>query len=165
MANNIIKKLINNRINKLNLISKNKSLFLRFLQVTILYNALSKIKNASNPNNAHSTVDVPYSGFLLECLDLMKKDGWIQELEVYNHTDAIRKIRVYLNPRGAIRYLKFVSTPGRRIYRKSHEIGSFHNSLGSIFISTNQGVKTDKEAKKLGLGGEVLFKISAINSH
>jgi small subunit ribosomal protein S8 len=55
--------------------------------------------------------------------------------------------------------LKRVSTPGRRIYRRKDDIPRILGGLGSVILSTSQGVMTDKEARRAGLGGEVLAQV------
>ena len=119
---------------------------------------LTRIRNANTAK--HDTVDVPASKMKLAIADILVKEGYIAKYEVLED-GAIKTIRITLKY-GAdknekiITGLKRISKPGLRIYAGSQEIPRVLGGLGIAILSTNQGVITDKEARKLHVGGEVL---------
>ena len=119
---------------------------------------LTRIRNANTAK--HDTVDVPASKKKLAIADILVKEGYIAKYEVLED-GAFKTIRITLKY-GAdknekiITGLKRISKPGLRIYAGSQEIPRVLGGLGIAILSTNQGVITDKEARKLHVGGEVL---------
>ena len=119
---------------------------------------LTRIRNANTAK--HDTVDVPASKMKLAIADILVKEGYIAKYEV-QEDGAFKTIRITLKS-GAdknekiITGLKRISKPGLRIYAGSQEIPRVLGGLGIAILSTNQGVITDKEARKLHVGGEVL---------
>ena len=119
---------------------------------------LTRIRNANTAK--HDTVDVPASKMKLAIADILVKEGYIAKYEVLED-GAFKTIRITLKY-GAeknekiITGLKRISKPGLRIYAGSQEIPRVLGGLGIAILSTNQGVITDKEARKLHVGGEVL---------
>ena len=119
---------------------------------------LTRIRNANTAK--HDTVDVPASKMKLAIADILVKEGYIAKYDVLED-GAFKTIRITLKY-GAdknekiITGLKRISKPGLRIYAGSQEIPRVLGGLGIAILSTNQGVITDKEARKLHVGGEVL---------
>ena len=119
---------------------------------------LTRIRNANTAK--HDTVDVPLSKMKLAIADILLKEGYIAKYDVLED-GAFKTIRITLKY-GAdknekiITGLKRISKPGLRIYAGSQEIPRVLGGLGIAILSTNQGVITDKEARKLHVGGEVL---------
>ena len=119
---------------------------------------LTRIRNANTAK--HDTVDVPASKMKLAIADILVKEGYIAKYEVLED-GAFKTIRITLKY-GAdknekiITGLKRISKPGLRIYAGSQDIPRVLGGLGIAILSTNQGVITDKEARKLHVGGEVL---------
>lgn len=119
---------------------------------------LTRIRNANTAK--HDTVDVPSSKMKLAIADILLKEGYITKYDVLED-GAFKTIRITLKY-GAdknekiITGLKRISKPGLRIYAGSQEIPRVLGGLGIAILSTNQGVITDKEARKLHVGGEVL---------
>ena len=119
---------------------------------------LTRIRNANTAK--HDTVDVPASKMKLAIADILVKEGYIAKYEVLED-GAFKTIRITLKY-GAdknekiITGLKRISKPGLRIYAGSQEIPRVLGGLGIAILYTNQGVITDKEARKLHVGGEVL---------
>ena len=119
---------------------------------------LTRIRNANTAK--HDTVDVPSSKMKLAIADILLKEGYIAKYDVLED-GAFKTIRITLKY-GAdknekiITGLKRISKPGLRIYVGSQEIPRVLGGLGIAILSTNQGVITDKEARKLHVGGEVL---------
>ena len=118
----------------------------------------TRIRNANTAK--HDTVDVPSSKMKLAIADILLKEGYIAKYDVLED-GAFKTIRITLKY-GAdknekiITGLKRISKPGLRIYAGSQEIPRVLGGLGIAILSTNQGVITDKEARKLHVGGEVL---------
>ena len=119
---------------------------------------LTRIRNANTAK--HDTVDVPSSKMKLAIADILLKEGYIAKYDVLEEGN-FKTIRITLKY-GAdknekiITGLKRISKPGLRIYAGSQEIPRVLGGLGIAILSTNQGVITDKEARKLHIGGEVL---------
>ena len=119
---------------------------------------LTRIRNANTAK--HDTVDVPASKMKLAIADILVKEGYIAKYDVLED-GAFKTIRITLKY-GAdknekiITGLKRISKPGLRIYAGSQDIPRVFGGLGIAILSTNQGVITDKEARKLHVGGEVL---------
>ena len=119
---------------------------------------LTRIRNANTAK--HDTVDVPASKMKLAIADILVKEGYIAKYEVLED-GAFKTIRITLKygadkNEKVITGLKRISKPGLRIYAGSQEIPRVLGGLGIAILSTNQGVITDKEARKLHVGGEVL---------
>ena len=119
---------------------------------------LTRIRNANTAK--HDTVDVPASKMKLAIADILVKEGYIAKYDVLED-GAFKTIRITLKY-GAdknekiITGLKRISKPGLRVYAGSQEIPRVLGGLCIAILSTNQGVITDKEARKLHVGGEVL---------
>ena len=121
---------------------------------------LTRIRNGSMAR--FDKVDLPLSKIKVEIAKLLKHEGFIKSFKVYNEENKAL-LRVYLRydgrNRGVISGLKRVSKPGRRIYVKSAQIPSVLNGYGVNIVSTPQGIFTDREARKLNLGGELLCSV------
>ena len=119
---------------------------------------LTRIRNANTAK--HDTVDVPSSKMKLAIADILVDEGYIAKYDVIEE-GAFKTIHITLKY-GAdknekiITGLKRISKPGLRVYAGSQEIPKVLGGLGVAILSTNQGVITDKEARKLHVGGEVL---------
>lgn len=119
--------------------------------------ALTMIRNASRVKQ--EKVDLPASKLIEEILRILKEEGFIATYKkIPEQKQGI--LRAYLKftaeRKPAIRGIKRVSKPGLRIYAKCDEIPTVLGGLGVAILSTPKGVLTDKGAKKLGVGGEVL---------
>ena len=119
---------------------------------------LTRIRNANTAK--HDTVDIPSSKMKLSIAEILLKEGYIKNYEVIEDGN-FKTIRVTLKY-GAdknekiITGLKRISKPGLRVYAGKDELPKVLGGLGIAIISTNNGVITDKEARKLKVGGEVL---------
>ena len=119
---------------------------------------LTRIRNANTAK--HDTVDVPSSKMKLAIADILVKEGYIASYEIVDD-GAFKNIHMTLKY-GAdknekiITGIKRISKPGLRVYAGKDEIPRVLGGLGIAILSTNQGVFTDKEARKLQVGGEVL---------
>ena len=119
---------------------------------------LTRIRNANTAK--HDEVDIPASKMKIAIADILVKEGYVQKYDLVDD-GAFKTIRMTLKY-GAdknekiISGIKKISKPGLRIYAGKDELPKVLGGLGTAIISTNQGVVTDKEARKLGVGGEVL---------
>ena len=118
---------------------------------------LTRIRNANSVN--HEKVEIPASKMKRTMSQILKDEGMIKDFE-YIEDGKQGIIRVHLkygpNKQKVITGLKRISRPGLRVYAKKDEIPRILGGLGIAIISTSQGVMTDKQARKRGLGGEVL---------
>ena len=119
---------------------------------------LTRIRNANAAK--HDTVDVPASKMKLAIAKILLDEGYIAKYDIIED-GAFKTIHITLKY-GAdkndkiISGIKRISKPGLRVYANKEELPQVLGGLGSAIISTNQGVITDKEARKLNVGGEVL---------
>ena len=119
---------------------------------------LTRIRNANTAK--HDTVDIPASKMKIAIADILEKEGYITKYEMVEDGN-FKTIRVTLKY-GAdknekiITGLKRISKPGLRVYAGKDDIPKVLGGLGIAILSTNQGIVTDKEARKLQVGGEVL---------
>ena len=118
---------------------------------------LTRIRNANSVN--HEKVEIPASRLKKTMAQILKDEGMIKDFE-YIEDGRQGLLRVHLkygpNKQKVITGLKRISRPGLRVYAKKDEVPRILGGLGLAIISTSQGVMTDKQARKRGLGGEVL---------
>jgi len=119
---------------------------------------LTRIRNANAAK--HDKVDIPSSMTKTEIADILVKEGYIYGYEIV--TDGIKKtIRIKLKygvnkNEKVINGIKRISKPGLRVYASVSEMPRVLNGLGIAIVSTNKGIITDKDARKLKVGGEVM---------
>ena len=121
---------------------------------------LTRIRNASAAK--HKTVDVPASKMKKAIADILYNEGYIKSVEeIANENQGILRIALKHDENGAkvIAGIKRISKPGLRVYASAEKLPKVLNGLGIALISTSKGIKTDKEARKENLGGEVLAYI------
>ena len=119
---------------------------------------LTRIRNANTAK--HDTVDVPASKMKIAIADILLNEGYIAKYDIVEDGN-FKTIRITLKygadkNEKVISGLKRISKPGLRIYANSAELPRVLGGLGIAIVSTNKGVITDKEARKLNVGGEVL---------
>jgi len=118
---------------------------------------LTRIRNALMAK--HEEVQMPSSKLKLEIADILKREGFIKNYHLLEDRHQ-GTLRLYLKYGEAgqqvIRGLKRISKPGARIYVSSKEIPRVANGLGIAILSTSKGVLTDKQCRRLKVGGEVL---------
>ena len=119
---------------------------------------LTRIRNANTAK--HDTVDVPASKMKLAIANILVDEGYIAKYDLVED-GAFKTIHITLKygadkNEKVISGLKRISKPGLRVYANTEDIPKVLGGLGTAIISTNNGVVTDKEARKLGVGGEVL---------
>ena len=122
---------------------------------------LTRIRNANTAK--HDTVVVPASKMKIAIAEILFNEGYISKYEIveegsFNTIHITLKYGVDKNEK-VISGIKRISKPGLRIYAGKDELPRVLGGLGTAIISTNNGVITDKEARRLGVGGEVLCYI------
>ena len=122
---------------------------------------LTRIRNANTAK--HDTVDVPASKIKVAIAEILLKEGYIKSFEI-EEVGSFKNIHITLKygkdkSVKTISGLKRISKPGLRIYASKEELPHVLGGLGIAIISTNKGIVTDKEARKLNVGGEVLAYI------
>ena len=118
---------------------------------------LTRIRNANSAK--HKTVDVPASKMKTAIAEILFREGYIKSFEVIsNENQGIIRITLKSAAKGTrvIDGIKRISKPGLRVYAGKEELPKVLNGLGIAIISTSKGLKTDKEAREAGMGGEVL---------
>ena len=118
---------------------------------------LTRIRNANSQK--HKTVDVPASNMKKAIASILFQEGYIAAYEEINeNSQGVIRITLKYDEKGnrVIDGLKRISKPGLRVYAQKDELPQVLNGLGIALISTSKGIKTDREARKEGLGGEVL---------
>ena len=121
---------------------------------------LTRIRNANSKK--HKTVDVPASNMKKAIANILFKEGYIAAYEEINdNTQGVIRITLKYDENGArvIDGLRRISKPGLRVYASKEELPQVLNGLGIALISTSKGIKTDREARAEGLGGEVFAYI------
>ncbi len=121
---------------------------------------LTRIRNALQAR--HDFTDMPASKVKLSLAETLKKEGFIRDYEVLQ--DGLRRtVRVHLaytdNREPVINGLKRVSKPGLRVYAQKREVPRVYGGLGIAILSTSQGMLSGGEARKRGLGGEVICHV------
>jgi small subunit ribosomal protein S8 len=118
---------------------------------------LTRIRNAEIAR--HDMVEVPASRMKLEIARILKAEGFIADYEV-DRKRLPERIRIRLRygdrKQGIITGLRRISRPGLRIYARRAEIPRVQGGLGIAILSTSRGIMTDREARKAGVGGELL---------
>ena len=122
---------------------------------------LTRIRNAVMSH--HETVNIPHSQMKRSLLRLMRDEGFISNVQT--NRDGVKAdfevtLRYYEdNDESVITGLKRVSKPGRRIYVGKNEIPRYFGGRGVAFMSTSKGVMTSDQARRSGVGGELLFYV------
>ncbi|MBS4803674.1 MAG: 30S ribosomal protein S8 [Clostridium sp.] len=118
---------------------------------------LTRVRNANAAR--HEVVEVPSSNVKKAIANILLQEGYIKELEEYND-GVVPMLRISLkygaDKERVITGLKRISKPGLRVYCKKDEIPKVLSGLGVAIISTSNGLLVDREARKAGLGGEVV---------
>lgn len=119
---------------------------------------LTRIRNANTAK--HNTVDVPSSKMKEAIANILTNEGYIAGYEIIE--DGVKKTMKITLKYGAdknekvISGIKRISKPGLRVYANKEELPRVLGGMGIAIVSTNKGIITDKEARKLGVGGEVI---------
>jgi len=119
-----------------------------------------RIKNSSSAGK--STALVNYSKLTENVAQVLKKSGYLSSVERSkgkNLIDGLELGLVYFDKEPRIHGAERISKPSRRMYQKSGDIRMFKSGFGNTFYSTPKGILVDTDAKKLNVGGEILFRI------
>ena len=123
----------------------------------VIADMLTRIRNASDAK--HATVDIPASNMKKSIADILVAEGYVKGYQVIEDGKQ-GTIRVTLKyaagKQKVIRGLRRVSKPGLRIYAGYEDMPKVMNGLGIAIVSTSKGLMTDKQARELKIGGEVL---------
>ena len=120
-------------------------------------NMLTRIRNANTVG--HETVDVPASKIKKSIAGILTDEGYINGFEVIDdNTQGTIRIDMKYGPQNekVINGIKKISKPGLKVYAKATDVPRVLGGLGIAIISTSNGVISDKEARRLGVGGEVI---------
>ena len=121
---------------------------------------LTRIRNALQAG--HADLEIPSSNLKRRIAEILKEQGYIEDFSVLeDRTQGILKIYLkYVAPRrGAIAGIRRESRPGRRVYVGKKDIPRVRRGMGMAILSTPQGVITDQEARRRGIGGELLLTV------
>ena len=117
-----------------------------------------RIKNANMVYK--SVVETPTNKQIKEIAKILRLEGFIDDYQIFNEEDGKEKMRVYLkygnDKTRCLNNIALVSKPQRRIYSSSDKLPRVKRGIGIATISTSQGLMTDKQARKLGQGGEII---------
>jgi small subunit ribosomal protein S8 len=118
---------------------------------------LARIRNAQMARHAY--VDMPSSNMKRSVADILSGEGYVGKVETLED-GAFKTLRLHLKyddkRKPYITDLKRISKPGRRIYRGKDDIPWVLSGVGVAILSTSRGIVTDRQARRLGVGGEVL---------
>lgn len=118
---------------------------------------LTRIRNANTVG--HDSVDIPASKMKKSIAGILTEEGYIKGFDVLDgNTQGILRVQMKYGPdkERVISGIKKISKPGLKVYAKASEVPKVLGGLGIAIISTSNGVISDKEARKLGIGGEVV---------
>jgi small subunit ribosomal protein S8 len=118
---------------------------------------LTRVRNALAAK--HQTVEMPASNIKKAIADVLVSEGYIEKVEVLEE-GAKKSLKITLkygpNNEKVVQGIKRISKPGLRIFSNAEELPQVLNGLGVAIVSTNKGVMSDKDARKLNIGGEVI---------
>lgn len=118
---------------------------------------LTRIRNANTVG--HATVDIPASKMKKAIAEILLNEGYIKGFDLIedDNQGTIRvQMKYGVDKEKVISGIKKISKPGLKVYAKSNEVPKVLGGLGVAIISTSKGIVSDKEARKLGVGGEVI---------
>ena len=121
---------------------------------------LTRVRNALKAGK--KTVDIPYSKFKEAVSELLKKSSFIDDYKVIETDKKFKMLSIrlkYYDGNSVILGLKRISRPGIRRYVNNEDLPRVRNGLGVAIISTSKGLMTDKEARNLKVGGEVVCEV------
>ncbi|NRB77761.1 MAG: 30S ribosomal protein S8 [Saccharospirillaceae bacterium] len=123
-----------------------------------LADMFTRIRNGQQAGK--KTVSMPSSKAKINIADVLKQEGYISEVEVEAGVKPILTVTLkYFEGKAVIERITRISRPGLRQYKSTQELPKIENGLGVAIVSTSKGVMTDRAARKLGIGGEVLCEV------
>ena len=122
----------------------------------VIADMLTRIRNANDAK--HDTVDIPASNLKKSIAEILLDEGYIKNFQIVEDgkQGIIRVALKYVGKQKVIHGLRRVSKPGLRIYSNCEDMPKVMNGLGIAIVSTSKGVMTDKKARELNVGGEIL---------
>ena len=122
----------------------------------VIADMLTRIRNANDAK--HETVDIPASNLKKSIAEILLDEGFIKSFQIVEDgkQGIIRVALKYAGKQKVIHGLRRVSKPGLRIYSNCEDMPKVMNGLGIAIVSTSKGVMTDKKARALNVGGEIL---------
>ena len=122
----------------------------------VIADMLTRIRNANDAK--HETVDIPASNLKKSIAEILLDEGYIKNFQIVEDgkQGIIRVALKYVGKQKVIQGLRRVSKPGLRIYSNCEDMPKVMNGLGIAIVSTSKGVMTDKKARELNVGGEIL---------
>ena len=122
----------------------------------VIADMLTRIRNANDAK--HETVDIPASNLKKSIAEILLEEGYIKNFQIVEDgkQGIIRVALKYVGKQKVIHGLRRVSKPGLRIYSNCEDMPKVMNGLGIAIVSTSKGVMTDKKARELNVGGEIL---------
>lgn len=121
---------------------------------------LTRVRNAANAG--HQTISFPSSKAVKTVAEVLKEEGFLDAIEEGVDSRGHAELRVvirFVDGGPVLRELKRLSSPGRRVYAKRDDVPRFRGGLGTVVVSTSKGMMTDREARKNGLGGELVCAV------
>jgi small subunit ribosomal protein S8 len=121
---------------------------------------LTRIRNAGMAK--HQKVDIPSSNLKVNLANLLRNEGFIKNYKLIadNKQGILRVYLKYIDEKDpVINEIKRISKPGGRVYVNSDRIHKVKNGLGVAILSTSKGIITDKTAREIGVGGEILCTV------
>ena len=118
---------------------------------------LTRIRNANVVH--HDKVEIPASKIKRAVVQILKEEGFVKDFEVLSDgKQGVIRVSLKYGPERdrVITGIKRISKPGLRVYAKKEQLPKVLGGLGIAIISTSQGIMSDKQARKIGLGGEVI---------
>lgn len=120
---------------------------------------LTRIRNAYLAKK--ETVEVPHSRTKEATVKILKEEGYIASVEIIKQSPQSKMVLTlaYKGKEPVLEGIKRISKPGRKVYMKAKKIPYTLGGFGTTVISTNQGIMTDKQARKKNLGGEIICQV------
>ena len=122
----------------------------------VIADMLTRIRNANNAK--HETVDIPASNMKKAIADILLEEGYIKSYQVIEDgkQGILRVTLKYIGKQKVLTGIRRISKPGLRVYASCEEMPRVMNGLGIAIVSTSKGVMTDKKARSLNVGGEII---------
>lgn len=130
------------------------------MSIDIIGNFLTIIRNGIM--RSKSSVVAPYSRLIHEVALVLKQEGFIQDIAIQEDALSKKLLKInlkYVDGESVIHELDRKSKPGRRVYQKCKQLKPVVGKLGVAILSTNKGVMTDKQAKQMSVGGEIMCSV------
>lgn len=119
---------------------------------------LTRIRNAQRSRKP--IVEVPYSKMKHAIAEILSKEGYVGAVEKTQSAPQMLVLTLkYVGRQPAIQSINRESTPGHRVYKQAQELPRVLNDYGIAIVSTSKGLMTNKEARKAGIGGEVICSV------